>query len=88
MNELIQPFEAFHCIEKNWPNRKIQHVGLLSAANCILAEPIYLDRDQPPFDRVMMDGYALRIEDWNLGTRTFFVSGVQSAGEPAHCLEL
>jgi len=35
----------------------------------------------------MMDGYALRLEDWNLGIRTYQVSSIQSAGEPALTLE-
>ena len=32
----------------------------LDEAGKILAKPIAADRDGPPYDRVMMDGYALR----------------------------
>ncbi|MFN5092275.1 MAG: molybdopterin molybdotransferase MoeA [Bacteroidota bacterium] len=87
MKQLIQPEEAFQLIQQHWPKKKTHRVPLLTASNCILSEAIFLDRDQPPFDRVMMDGYALRMEDWNLGIRTFQVSSIQSAGEPAHTLE-
>ena len=87
MKQLIQPEEAFQLIKLHWPKKKTHCVHLLSASECILSEAIFLDRDQPPFDRVMMDGYALRLEDWNSGTRTFQVSSIQSAGEPAHTLE-
>ena len=29
----------------------------------VVAEPAILDRDQPPFDRSMRDGFAVRAED-------------------------
>ncbi len=35
-------------------------VPLASALGCVLAEPILADRDQPPFNRSTMDGYAVR----------------------------
>jgi molybdopterin molybdotransferase len=35
-------------------------VPLAGALGCVLAEPIVADRDQPPFDRSTMDGYAVR----------------------------
>lgn len=33
---------------------------LSGALGCVLAEPIMADRDQPPFNRSMMDGFAVR----------------------------
>lgn len=33
---------------------------LSGALGCVLAEPIVADRDQPPFNRSAMDGYAVR----------------------------
>jgi len=41
-------------------------LGLLDVAGRVLAEPIYADRDFPPFPRAARDGYAVRIND--LGT--------------------
>ena len=48
------------------------------AAGKILAKPIAADRDGPPYDRVMMDGYALRATDSKLGG--FELGGTSVAG--------
>ena len=44
------------------------------------------DRDLPPFDRVTMDGYALRASALAAGVRIFRVEGVQAAGMVARAL--
>ncbi len=95
MKHLIQPAEAFNILKDHWPSQKIISIDLMSSLNHILAESIYLDRDQPPFDRVMMDGYAIRLMDWASGVRSFQVSGIQAAGEPSlklnaagNCIEI
>ena len=38
-------------------------LGLLDALGRVLAEPIYADRDYPPFPRSTRDGYAVRAAD-------------------------
>ena len=48
------------------------------AAGKNLAKPIAADRDGPPYDRVMMDGYALRATDSKLGG--FELGGTSVAG--------
>lgn len=48
----------------------------------ILAESIKADRDFPPFDRVAMDGIAIRFESYEGGWRDFLVEGTQPAGQP------
>jgi molybdopterin molybdotransferase len=63
-------------------------VRVLPAEDCPLAEAqgrvlrqaLVADRDLPPFDRVTMDGYALRHEMWETGVRRFRIAGVQAAG--------
>lgn len=67
-------------------------------SDCIgraLAEDIYAERDQPPFDRVTMDGIAIAFRAFAAGTRTFEVAGTQAAGAkalaveaPAQCVEV
>jgi molybdopterin molybdotransferase len=53
----------------------------LAALNgAALAEDIHAERDQPPFDRVTMDGVALASSAWIAGRRSFRVAGVQAAG--------
>jgi molybdopterin molybdotransferase len=53
---------------------------LINAHSRVLRQPLAADRDLPPFDRVAMDGYALRSDAWQTGTRRFRVAGVQAAG--------
>jgi len=48
----------------------------------VLAEAIHAERDQPPFDRVAMDGIALASAAWRDGRRRYPIQGVQSAGRP------
>ncbi|MEP6585030.1 MAG: molybdopterin molybdotransferase MoeA [Ginsengibacter sp.] len=47
----------------------------------VLAENICADRDLPPFNRVTMDGIAIRYEAFKKGNRSFRVKATQSAGE-------
>jgi molybdopterin molybdotransferase len=47
----------------------------------VLAENIYADRDFPPFDRVTMDGIAIKYESFEKGIRLFQIVSTQSAGE-------
>jgi molybdopterin molybdotransferase len=56
---------------------------LETAVGRVLAEPVSAERDQPPFDRVMMDGIAIAFQDWANGTRRFIAVGTQAAGVPA-----
>jgi molybdopterin molybdotransferase len=55
-------------------------VPLNEAAGRTLGEAITADRDGPPYDRVMMDGYALRAKDADAGE--FVVTGKSVAGKP------
>jgi len=52
-----------------------------------LAEDVHAERDQPPFDRVTMDGIAIAFNAYAAGTRTFEVAGTQGAGAAALCVE-
>jgi molybdopterin molybdotransferase len=81
MEKLISPDEAFRIVKNQFPNLKIESVALASSSGRELAENIYADRDQPPFHRVMMDGYAFQIAAWEKGIREFYVEGIQAAGE-------
>ena len=70
-------------------------IATLPAEDCPLAEslgrvlrdPIVADRDLPPYDRVTMDGYALRSTAWAAGHRRFRVAGMQAAGHAPTTLE-
>jgi len=57
---------------------------LNKAAGRVLRESLVSDRDLPPFDRVMMDGYAVRGDD--LASPLFRVTGKAMAGSPRQTL--
>lgn len=57
------------------------------ALGAVLRQAVVAERDQPPFDRVMMDGIALRHADFAAGQRELPVQAMQAAGDPALRLE-
>ncbi len=60
----------------------VESIPLDEAIGLYLAEEVRADRDYPPFDRAMMDGFAIRFSDWQKGQRTFSYSHQQWAGSP------
>lgn len=66
----------------------ISEIPLLDSFRRVLAEDIILDRDQPPFNRSMRDGFALRSEDLAILPATLSCVGEVKAGEePSRVLE-
>ena len=55
---------------------------LAALAGAVLAQDVYAERDQPPFDRVTMDGVAFASSRHAEGTRRFRIAGTQAAGQP------
>lgn len=64
-----------------------EEVPLVQSLGRILAENLVADRDFPPFDRITMDGIAIRFEEFKGGTRIFRILGVQAAGMPQLALD-
>jgi molybdopterin molybdotransferase len=60
----------------------IESLPLTQCVGGTLRENIYAERDQPPFDRVAMDGVAVDIEALRRGMRRFRIRGMQAAGAP------
>jgi molybdopterin molybdotransferase len=55
-------------------------------ADCLgqtLRQDIYAERDNPPFDRVCMDGIAIRSDALSRGVRQYALQATQQAGAPA-----
>ncbi len=77
---MISVKEAEEIILNNLILLPIEQVHIKEALNRVLAEDVLADRDFPPFDRVMMDGIAIRHADWVTGQRAFTVSAVNFAG--------
>ena len=64
------------------------------ATGRILRQAVSAERDQPPFDRVMMDGIAIRFGDFDGGARKFPIQSTQHAGDvqqtlnAGNCIEI
>lgn len=67
MRAAMGPFPAEDC-------------GLAWAHGRVLRTDLCADRDLPPFDRVTMDGFALRSAAVGKGVRTFRIEATQAAG--------
>jgi molybdopterin molybdotransferase len=79
---MISVQEATAIIAKYMVTCPIESISLEQSIGRILAEELRADRPFPPFDRVTMDGIALRYADFATGQRDFLINGVQPAGVP------
>ena len=62
---------------------RLEHIPLSNALGRYLASDIQADRDFPPFDRVAMDGFAIRTADFSGPGTRFSKAGIGWAGRPA-----
>ena len=62
-------------------------VDLSDSVGRVLRQKIVAERDQPPFDRVMMDGIAIAHADFASGKRDFTIQATQAAGDAQLSLE-
>ncbi|MEM9848918.1 MAG: molybdopterin molybdotransferase MoeA [Bacteroidota bacterium] len=72
-----------------------EQVALAETTARILGSAVRADRDFPSFNRVAMDGIAIKYADFEQGVRQFPIEAVAAAGRPqqslkakAHCLEV
>jgi len=84
---MLTTVEATSAIRRTVPAFDTESVALDKAIGRVLRERVKAERDQPPFDRVMMDGIAIRYADLESGTTGFPVQSTQQAGDPAHTLD-
>ncbi len=83
---MLTPAEAEKLILDNIVPFHREDCPLAGAHGRVLRTNLCADRDLPPFDRVTMDGYALRAADLaandaaGAGEKRFRVEGVQAAG--------
>jgi len=59
---------------------------LEQCTGAILRQDVYAERDNPPFDRVCMDGIAVHSSVLERGVRRFKIEATQAAGAPALAL--
>ncbi len=79
---MIEVSEAVKIINATKLNLPVVEIPIEKAVGRILREEITADMDFPPFDRVMMDGIAIKWDDFNEGKREFKIAGIQPAGAP------
>lgn len=79
---MLTPADAERLIGEHLPCLPIESLPLAQIAGAVLRENIYAERDQPPFDRVAMDGVALASAATRDGLRRLRIEGVQGAGDP------
>ena len=79
---MLTPAEADLLIGQHLQCLPIESLPLAQCAGTVLRENIYAERDQPPFDRVAMDGVAVDSQTVGAGTRSFRVQATQAAGDP------
>ncbi len=77
---ILSVAEAQAAIQSGISLLPAEQVGLRELAGCVLAEPIMMERDQPPFDRVTMDGIAINTRGVN-ASRRFRIAATQAAGD-------
>jgi molybdopterin molybdotransferase len=84
---VITTSEAQEAIRSAMPDFPAEATPLDSASGRVLRQTVTAERDQPPFDRVMMDGIALRFADFGRGVRQFPIQATQAAGDAALSLQ-
>jgi molybdopterin molybdotransferase len=57
--------EALEAVRNRCAPLPAQRRGLVAALGCVLAEDVTADLDLPPFDKALVDGYAVRSADLN-----------------------
>jgi len=95
MMATIDPLRAQELIGAHITATPIESLPLQRCSGAVLREDIYAERDQPPFDRVAMDGVAIACSATVGGQRSLTIQGTQAAGEapmtlaaPGHCIEV
>ena len=83
---MIEPSAAEKLIGGHVTCMPIESLPVGQCAGAVLRENVYAERDQPPFDRVAMDGVALASAAALQGRRRYRVQAIQAAGDPPSTL--
>ena len=91
---LISVNEALGLVLKEVIDFGVDEVVFKDFLGRVLRENILADREVPPFDRVSMDGIAIKTSVFTSGARHFKVENIQAAGSAQlnlqnenHCIE-
>lgn len=84
---MLTTAEALEAVLAAMPEFPAETVDVANLTGRVLRQSIVAERDQPPFDRVMMDGIAIAYSDYAGGARSFPIQASQAAGDPALTLD-
>ncbi len=82
---MISVEEAFGLVGESVRPLPATRVALGESLGLRLAEPIVSDRDSPPFDKSMLDGYAIAVDDPTPTRR--IIEQVIAGGVPHHAIQ-
>lgn len=92
---MLSPSEAQRIIAETVAALPTERAAMQESAGRILRQTVCAERDQPPFDRVTMDGIAIDYAAFAAGRRQFPIEFTLHAGdaarvlnEPDHCAEV
>jgi molybdopterin molybdotransferase len=77
---MLTPAEAEKLMRASLALFPVEDCPLAAAHGRVLRAELRADRDLPPYDRVTMDGYALRVAALGAGRRQFRIEATQAAG--------
>ncbi len=80
-HRLLELDEAWSAISAELAPRPIETVPLANAVGRTLARAVYAGGDFPPFDKAMMDGFAVRSADCSAAGAKLKIVGLRQAGE-------
>lgn len=80
---MLTTAEATAAIAASMRSFDAETVPLGGAVGRVLRQPVAAERDQPPFDRVTMDGIAIAFDAVERGIRRFGIQATRHAGDPA-----
>ncbi|MEJ7778588.1 MAG: molybdopterin molybdotransferase MoeA [Daejeonella sp.] len=81
---MINYKQAQEIIKGNAGSFDKELIDIDHALGRVLAQDITASRDYPPFNRSAMDGFALNIDDFNKGIRSFKIIETILAGQKSH----
>lgn len=84
---MISVQEATEIILQHGLDLGVEEVPLTAAIGRVLREDLFADRPFPPYDRVTMDGIAIKYASFAEGSRSFPIEKVIAAGDPEGVLE-
>lgn len=85
---MITTTEALEAVMATTSEFESETVAASESTGRVLRQIVRAERDQPPFDRVMMDGIAFAWSDYDRGQRVFPIQSMQAAGDEVLTLVL